>query len=105
MFILFPLNFFFQNFSQKVGRQHLYLEHTGRFLALEVANQLDDLIHVVETFQLTLVVNNLHWVLNHLRSDSSNQSVLFSFSKVNIRKNCLHKNFSLDGMRSKQLWE
>lgn len=42
---------------------------TRRFLALEIANQLDDLIHVVETLQLTLVVDVLHRVFNHLTTD------------------------------------
>ena len=42
---------------------------TGGFLALEVSDQLGDLIDVVETLQLTLVVNDLHRVFNHLCTD------------------------------------
>lgn len=47
---------------------HHDLGLTRGFLALKIADQLDDLIHVVETLQLTLVVNDLHWVFNHLTS-------------------------------------
>lgn len=42
------------------------LQPTRRFLALEIADQLDDLIDVVEPLQLALVVNDLHRVFNHL---------------------------------------
>lgn len=44
----------------------LRLQPTGRFLALEVAHQLDDVVHVVETLQLALVVDDLHGILDHL---------------------------------------
>lgn len=44
----------------------LRLGPTGRFLALEVAHQLDDVVHVVETLQLALVVDDLHGLLDHL---------------------------------------
>lgn len=44
------------------------LEPTGRFLALEVAHQLDDIIHVVEALQLALVVDDLHGLFDDLRT-------------------------------------
>lgn len=44
----------------------LRLEPTGRFLALEVAHQLDDVVHVVETLQLALVVYDLHGLFDDL---------------------------------------
>lgn len=63
-----------------------YLDHnrqpTGRSLALEIANQLDDLIHVVETLELTIVVDDLHWVFNYLK-------------RVNLFCRCLHQSFVL----------
>lgn len=43
---------------------------TGGFLTLEVADQLDVLIDVVEALELTLIINDLHRVLNHLQSGS-----------------------------------
>lgn len=46
--------------------RRLNFQPTRRFLALEVAHQLDDVIHVVETLQLTLVVNDLHGLFDHL---------------------------------------
>lgn len=55
-----------------------WLQHTGRFFALEIADQLDDLIHVVETLQLPLVVNDLHGVFNHL----TNEQMRRVYSKV-----------------------
>lgn len=48
-------------------RYNVEVAPTRRFFALEVAHQFDILIDVVETLQLTLVVNDLHGVLNHLR--------------------------------------
>lgn len=45
-----------------------HLEPTGRFLALEIAHQLDDIIHVVEALQLALVVDELHGLFNDLRT-------------------------------------
>lgn len=42
------------------------LEPTGRFLALEIAHQLDDIVHVVETLQLALVADDLHGLFDHL---------------------------------------
>lgn len=45
----------------------LCLEPTGRLLALEIAHQLDDVVHVVETLQLALVVDDLHGLLDDLR--------------------------------------
>lgn len=50
--------------ERAVTRKRLQL--TRRFLALEIADQLDDLVHVVEALQLPLVVNDLHGILNHL---------------------------------------
>lgn len=44
------------------------LEPTGRFLALEIAHQLDDIIHVVEALQLALVVDDLHGLFDDLRT-------------------------------------
>lgn len=55
-----------------VSSQVMYLmrlldfQPTRRFLALEVAHQLDDVIHVVETLQLPLVVDDLHGLFDHL---------------------------------------
>lgn len=42
------------------------LEPTGRFLAFEIAHQLDDIVHVVETFQLALIVDDLHGLFDDL---------------------------------------
>ena len=44
----------------------LHRELTRRFLALEIAHQLDDVVHVVETLQLALVVNDLHGLFDDL---------------------------------------
>lgn len=43
-----------------------HLEPTGRFLALEIAHQLDDIIHVVKALQLALVVDDLHGLFDDL---------------------------------------
>lgn len=43
---------------------------TGRFLAPEVADELDDLVHVVETLQLAVVVDDLHGVFDHLTRET-----------------------------------
>lgn len=53
------------------------LQPTRRFLALEKADQLDDLVHVVETLQLALVVNDLHGVFNHLTRQEANTWWIF----------------------------
>lgn len=57
--------------SKQTGQQSflswkIRLEPTGRFLALEIAHQLDDVIHVVETLQLALVVDDLHGLFDDL---------------------------------------
>lgn len=44
---------------------------TFRFLALEEAHQLDVFLNIMETSQLTHVINDLHWILNHLRKKSN----------------------------------
>lgn len=57
--------------SKQTGQQSflswkIRLEPTGRFLALEIAHQLDDVVHVVETLQLALVVDDLHGLFDDL---------------------------------------
>lgn len=48
---------------------------TGGSLALEVADQSDDIIHVVETLQLPVVVDDLHRVFNHLQQTGKRKSL------------------------------
>ncbi len=67
------------------------LKPTRRLLALEIANQLDDLIHVVETLQLTLVVNDLHGVFNDLKKQEANIWWIF---KSYCSDNNLHQPFA-----------
>lgn len=44
--------------------------HTVRFLTLEEAHQLDILLNIMETFQLTYIANDLNWILNDLVKES-----------------------------------
>lgn len=39
---------------------------TLRFLTLEETHQLDILLNIMETFQLSHIVNDLNWILNDL---------------------------------------
>lgn len=75
---------FFLQHSNKSTALASQVQPTRRFLALEIANQLDDLIHVVEALQFPLVVNDLYGVFNHLANEKKH-NLLSAYCEVTLQ--------------------